>query len=169
MTYDNFTIKAQEAIMKAQKIAAGLSQQTVDTTHLIKGIIETDENVSAFLLQKMGVNLPVLKKQLCPLGTSNCPVSALLALLADVCSVCMHAGCAIQWGFSHGQRTALQLTNLRLRKRVSHSRWARPSSNGTHTLSFVAVDGIELRRDDEDVAGTCAVTHSGGVGEKTRG
>jgi ATP-dependent Clp protease ATP-binding subunit ClpB len=64
MTYDNFTIKAQEAIMKAQKIAKGLSQQTVDTTHLIKGIIETDENVSAFLLQKVGVNLPILKKQL---------------------------------------------------------------------------------------------------------
>lgn len=50
--------------MKAQKIAAGMSQQTVDTTHLIKGIIETDENVSAFLLQKTGVNMPVLKKQL---------------------------------------------------------------------------------------------------------
>ncbi|MDF1863822.1 MAG: AAA family ATPase [Saprospiraceae bacterium] len=64
MTYDNFTIKAQEAIMKAQKIAAGLSQQTVDTTHLIKGILETDEHVPAFLLQKVGVNLPVLKKQL---------------------------------------------------------------------------------------------------------
>lgn len=64
MTYDNFTIKAQEAIMKAQKIAAGLSQQTVDTTHLIKGILETDEYVPAFLLQKVGVNLPVLKKQL---------------------------------------------------------------------------------------------------------
>ncbi|RMG83674.1 MAG: AAA family ATPase [Bacteroidetes bacterium] len=64
MTYDNFTIKAQEAIMKAQKIAAGYAQQTVDTTHLLKGIIETDEHVPAFILSKAGVNLPVLTKQL---------------------------------------------------------------------------------------------------------
>lgn len=64
MTYDNFTIKAQEAIMKAQQIAAGISQQTVDTTHLLKGIIETDENVAAFLFQKVGISMPILKKQL---------------------------------------------------------------------------------------------------------
>jgi ATP-dependent Clp protease ATP-binding subunit ClpB len=64
MTYDNFTIKAQEAILKAQQIAAGLEQQSVDTTHLLKGILETDESVPQFLLSKMGVNLPALKKTL---------------------------------------------------------------------------------------------------------
>lgn len=64
MTYDNFTIKAQEAILKAQQIAAGESQQTVDTPHLIKGIMETDENVSSFIFQKVGLNIPMLKKQL---------------------------------------------------------------------------------------------------------
>ncbi len=64
MTYDNFTIKAQEAIMKGQQIAAGISQQTVDTTHLLKGIIETDESTATFLLQKVGISIPVLKKQL---------------------------------------------------------------------------------------------------------
>ena len=31
MTYDNFTIKAQEAILEAQRIAGGFKQQTVDT------------------------------------------------------------------------------------------------------------------------------------------
>ncbi|MEM6965278.1 MAG: hypothetical protein AAF573_10965 [Bacteroidota bacterium] len=36
MTYDNFTIKAQECILKAQQIAGGNEQQLVDTTHLIK-------------------------------------------------------------------------------------------------------------------------------------
>ncbi|MFT4759304.1 MAG: ATP-dependent Clp protease ATP-binding subunit ClpB [Paraglaciecola sp.] len=64
MTYDNFTIKAQEAIQKAQKIAAGLNQQSVDTTHLIKGVLETDESVATFLLEKSGVSVPMLKKQL---------------------------------------------------------------------------------------------------------
>jgi len=59
MTYDNFTIKAQEAILKAQQIAGGYSQQSVDTPHLIKGILETDENVASFLLQKAGVSVPI--------------------------------------------------------------------------------------------------------------
>ncbi len=64
MTYDNFTIKAQESILKAQQIAAGLEQQSVDTTHLLKGVIETDESVPQFLFSKMGVNIASLKKQL---------------------------------------------------------------------------------------------------------
>ncbi len=64
MTYDNFTIKAQEAILKAQQIAAGFDQQQVDTPHLIEGIMDTDESVANFLLQKMGINVPALRKQL---------------------------------------------------------------------------------------------------------
>ena len=61
MTYDNFTIKAQEAILKAQQLAGSLDQQSVDTPHLIRGILDVDENVTTFLLQKMGVNMPALK------------------------------------------------------------------------------------------------------------
>ena len=64
MTYDNFTIKAQECILKAQQIAAGYDQQTVDTPHLLKGILEIDENVPNFLLKKMGVNVPKLQGEL---------------------------------------------------------------------------------------------------------
>jgi ATP-dependent Clp protease ATP-binding subunit ClpB len=64
MTYDNFTNKAQDAIIKGQKIAAGLNQQQVDTFHLVKGILETDEHVASFLLQKMEVNLSTLKREL---------------------------------------------------------------------------------------------------------
>ena len=64
MTYDNFTIKAQESILKAQQIAAGLDQQQVDTVHLIKGILETDESVAGFLLGKSDVNLDMLRRKL---------------------------------------------------------------------------------------------------------
>lgn len=64
MTYENFTIKAQESILKAQQIAAGLDQQQVDTTHLIKGILETDESVAGFLLGKSEVNLDMLRRKL---------------------------------------------------------------------------------------------------------
>jgi ATP-dependent Clp protease ATP-binding subunit ClpB len=64
MTYDNFTIKAQESILKAQQIAGGLEQQNVDTPHLIKGLIETDEKIAEFLFQKMGMNMNQLRVEL---------------------------------------------------------------------------------------------------------
>lgn len=64
MTYDNFTIKAQEAILKAQQTAGGLDQQGVDTVHLIKGIYETDEKLFEFLMTKIGVNMPLLKRSI---------------------------------------------------------------------------------------------------------
>lgn len=64
MTYDNFTIKAQEAIVKGQTIAKNLDQQQVDTSHLLKGIIEVDEQVVSFLCQKMGLSLSSLEKAL---------------------------------------------------------------------------------------------------------
>lgn len=64
MTYDNFTIKAQEAIQKGQQIAGNLDQQAVDTVHLLSGVLQVDEQLSEFLLKKMDVNILQLKKQL---------------------------------------------------------------------------------------------------------
>ncbi len=64
MTYDNFTIKAQDCILKAQQIAAANSQQNVDTAHLLRGILETDEHVATFLFEKCGIDMSVLKRQL---------------------------------------------------------------------------------------------------------
>lgn len=64
MTYDNFTIKAQEAILKAQQIAAGYEQQSVDTAHLLKGLLETEDSVVDFLLKKTGANLQRLNTDL---------------------------------------------------------------------------------------------------------
>lgn len=64
MTYDNFTINAQEAILKAQQIAGGLEQQVVDTTHLMKGIMETDPRLTDFLLQKANIPVAALKRDI---------------------------------------------------------------------------------------------------------
>ncbi len=64
MTYDNFTTKAQEAILKAQQIAGANDQQMVDTVHLLRGVLAEDENVSGHLLKKVGVNLPALEEEL---------------------------------------------------------------------------------------------------------
>ena len=63
MTYDNFTIKAQEAILKGQQMAGALEQQQVDTSHLLRGIVEVDDRLAAFLFEKMGISLkPLIDK-----------------------------------------------------------------------------------------------------------
>ena len=56
MNFNNFTIKSQQAIEKAFQIASGKQQQAVDTGHLLKGVLLEGENVSDFLLKKLGVN-----------------------------------------------------------------------------------------------------------------
>ncbi|MBV6443739.1 MAG: ATP-dependent chaperone ClpB [Haliscomenobacteraceae bacterium CHB4] len=64
MTYDNFTIKAQEAILQAQQIAAGYEQQSVDAAHLLKGMLAVDDSVTDFLLKKTGVNMARFEQDL---------------------------------------------------------------------------------------------------------
>ncbi|THH39800.1 ATP-dependent Clp protease ATP-binding subunit [Neolewinella litorea] len=64
MTYENFTTKAQEAIIQAQKIAKEMDQQQVDTPHLLAGIITVDESVADFILKKVGVGLPEVRREL---------------------------------------------------------------------------------------------------------
>ena len=61
MTYDNFTIKAQEVILKAQQMAGSLDQQMVDTPHLVMSILDVDEQLAEFLLKKNEVNTGVLR------------------------------------------------------------------------------------------------------------
>ena len=57
MNFDNFTIKAQEAINQAVKIAEGNNQQAIETGHVLKGLIVNAESVTGFLLKKLGVNV----------------------------------------------------------------------------------------------------------------
>ncbi|GAB3831188.1 ATP-dependent chaperone ClpB [Hymenobacter jeollabukensis] len=64
MNFNNFTIKAQEAVQKATEIAGGLQQQAIETGHLLKGIFQVDENVTGFLAKKLGVNLNILTPRL---------------------------------------------------------------------------------------------------------
>jgi len=59
MNFDNFTIKAQEAVNHSVKIAEGNNQQAVETGHLLKGLMVNAESVTGFLLKKLGVNIPV--------------------------------------------------------------------------------------------------------------
>ncbi len=56
MDINKFTLKAQEAVQKAQQIAIAKKHPTIGTAHLLSGIYEVDENVLPFLLNKLGVN-----------------------------------------------------------------------------------------------------------------
>ncbi len=56
MNFNNYTIKSQEAIQKAVEIASSNQQQGVETAHLMKAILLSDENVTSFLLKKLNIN-----------------------------------------------------------------------------------------------------------------
>nr|WP_315347628.1 ATP-dependent chaperone ClpB [Hoylesella enoeca] len=56
MTFDKFTIKAQEAVQEAVNTAQQAGQQTIEPVHLLRGIIAKAKDVTAYLFQKLGVN-----------------------------------------------------------------------------------------------------------------
>ena len=60
MNYNNFTIRAQEALQHAVQRASELHQQSITPAHLLYGVLEVGENVTQFLLGKTGVNAQVL-------------------------------------------------------------------------------------------------------------
>ena len=62
MNFNNFTIKSQEVIQRSQQIAQELGHQQIENEHIFKAILEVDENVTPFLLQKLDVNIPLLKQ-----------------------------------------------------------------------------------------------------------
>ncbi|WP_271424203.1 ATP-dependent chaperone ClpB [Aequorivita sinensis] len=62
MNFNDFTIKSQEAIQKAQQIAQGFGHQQIENEHILKAIFEVDENATPFILKKLNVNLVTLKQ-----------------------------------------------------------------------------------------------------------
>jgi len=56
MNLNNFTIKSQEAIQQAFTIAQGYNHQAVEPAHLLKGVLSQSENITGFILRKLGVN-----------------------------------------------------------------------------------------------------------------
>lgn len=64
MNFNKFTIKAQEAVQQAQQIAMAAGHQAIEPAHLLKGVLQADENVTPFLFKKLGVNKPMLTQAL---------------------------------------------------------------------------------------------------------
>ena len=61
MNFNKFTIKSQEAIQQGQQIAQSFEHQQIENSHVLKGIFEVDENVTPFIIKKLGVNFELLK------------------------------------------------------------------------------------------------------------
>ncbi|MCR5314192.1 MAG: ATP-dependent chaperone ClpB [Bacteroidaceae bacterium] len=57
MNFNNFTIKAQEALQEAVNLVQQNGQQMIEPAHLMAGVLKVGENVTNFIFQKMGVNV----------------------------------------------------------------------------------------------------------------
>ena len=64
MNFNQYTIKAQEIIQQAAEMAQSRSQQSIETGHVLKSILEGDVNTSRFLLEKQNVNIDNLRNRL---------------------------------------------------------------------------------------------------------
>ena len=62
MNFNNFTIKSQEVIQQAQYIAQERQHQEITNEHIFQAILNVDENVTPFLLNKLSVNTQLLEQ-----------------------------------------------------------------------------------------------------------
>jgi ATP-dependent Clp protease ATP-binding subunit ClpB len=62
MNFNNYTIKAQEAVQQAQQVAILNQNQAIETAHIVKGIMAADDNVLLFLTNKLGIDFSTFEK-----------------------------------------------------------------------------------------------------------
>jgi ATP-dependent Clp protease ATP-binding subunit ClpB len=95
MNLNNFTIKAQEAIAKAQQLAFDGSNPTIDTDHLLKALLAEDDSLVEFLLKRNNVNVAFVESKLdeslqkLPKISSGDPAQS---ISRDMNSAILHAG-----------------------------------------------------------------------------
>lgn len=63
MNLNQYTTKSQEAIQKAQQIAMEFGHQSIEPQHLLEGILQVDENISAFLMKKSEADLNLIRER----------------------------------------------------------------------------------------------------------
>jgi len=64
MDINKFTLKTQEAIQQAQTLAETDGNQAIETGHILKGILLTDQDVTPYLLGKLGVDMRIFETTL---------------------------------------------------------------------------------------------------------
>ncbi len=57
MNFDQFTIKSQEAIQKAQELATQNQNSQIENILLLKGILDSEENLVPYIFQKLEVDI----------------------------------------------------------------------------------------------------------------
>ncbi len=63
MDFKNYTIKSQEALQKAAELAMGMQQQAIEPAHLLKGMMQSDDNVLSFIAKKLGISTDKLAQK----------------------------------------------------------------------------------------------------------
>lgn len=64
MNFNNYTIKAQEAVQKALENATLNGQQAIEPGHLLQGVLNSEDTIAELLLKKLNVNVPRVKDAL---------------------------------------------------------------------------------------------------------
>ena len=64
MQLDKFTTKSQETIQRAQQLALGSENQAIECGHLLKAILEVDQNVWPYIFKKLLINADNLEREL---------------------------------------------------------------------------------------------------------
>lgn len=64
MNFNNYTLKAQEAIQHAGEIAKASGHQAIEAGHLLKALLESEESIIPFMLKKLDVNTGFLAQKL---------------------------------------------------------------------------------------------------------
>ena len=64
MNFDNFTIKSQEAVQEAVRIAKQNGNQAIEPVHLLQAVISKGESVVKFIFQKLGISHSLIEMQI---------------------------------------------------------------------------------------------------------
>ena len=63
MTFDKFTIKAQEAVQEAVNTAQQNGQQSIEPVHLLKGVMVKAKDVAGYIFQKLAATRSRLRPE----------------------------------------------------------------------------------------------------------
>ncbi|MFT7240480.1 MAG: ATP-dependent Clp protease ATP-binding subunit ClpB [Cryomorphaceae bacterium] len=64
MDFQKMTIKSQQALQDAQQLVTEKGQQSIETAHILRVMLDADKNVIPYLLKKLSVNTDLLEQTL---------------------------------------------------------------------------------------------------------
>ncbi len=64
MQYDKFTMKSQEALQEAQKLAQSMNHQQIEPEHLLKVLLSDETGIVPAVLKKMGVSVQAIAAEM---------------------------------------------------------------------------------------------------------